>query len=519
MHLVFGCCITASGSLPHCEHTPWPLLFQILGAVFEFLSSLVGRAFGHYPVLQLVVALTQLVVPQEMMPPRRRGRGRRQFQESGGQNEDRYSARTQTHGSSEEDEGTAALTTRNQQLSLSSPRSFCSFKWVAIEREVHKEPSATENTQSSTENDGNLGKKASVNSSSTRTQQSSRKLSSRNYPVASYPVATIQSQAIPKAGRILTTGTRHNPRNAAFQLNQTTSRCSLDWFLNSTAGHPVAILKTRSLTKSNDAVTHASIATRSCSPSRNTIPLATGSSILRLVILSRAQRLPDATQAQQLIFHFHQLQATITLKFQILPVVGYSTVEPQIVMNIREAQRFLPRGQQFKKKSSSGSSGSGSSSSSGSRTEFCGFCGGKHPSTQCVWCAGFLKPLWSIRAFCESVSVSWITTDRGPASGSWRRSDQTKRFDKIVQQQVTVAKSMRVNTTVACDWLNFEFQSLRLILVATGSRRANTRFNKESPRVGYCYVRGNQQREFFVNLLVYSSGNQQREFLTHLLVY
>ncbi|KZV22416.1 hypothetical protein F511_22821 [Dorcoceras hygrometricum] len=46
--------------------------------------------------------------------------------------------------------------------------------------------------------------------------------------------------------------------------------------------------------------------------------------------------------------------------------------------------RFRPRGQQFKKKSGSGSSGSGSSSSSGSRTEFCGFCGGKHSSTLCV---------------------------------------------------------------------------------------------------------------------------------------
>ncbi|KZV31895.1 hypothetical protein F511_42369 [Dorcoceras hygrometricum] len=39
MHLVFGCCITASGSLTHCEHTPWPLLLQILGAVLEFLIS------------------------------------------------------------------------------------------------------------------------------------------------------------------------------------------------------------------------------------------------------------------------------------------------------------------------------------------------------------------------------------------------------------------------------------------------------------------------------------------------
>ncbi|KZV41880.1 putative leucine-rich repeat receptor-like serine/threonine-protein kinase [Dorcoceras hygrometricum] len=114
--------------------------------------------------------------------------------------------------------------------------------------------------------------------------------SSRNYPVASYP----------KAGRFLTTGTRRNPRNAAFQLNQTTSRCFLDWFLNSPAGHPVA----------------------------TQFPPTTGSSIHRLVILSRAQRLPDATPAQRLIFpHYHQLQATVTIKFQILPVVGYSTVD------------------------------------------------------------------------------------------------------------------------------------------------------------------------------------------------
>ncbi|KZV54966.1 hypothetical protein F511_03572 [Dorcoceras hygrometricum] len=51
-------------------------------------------------------------------------------------------------------------------------------------------------------------------------------------------------------------------------------------------------------------------------------------------------------------------------------------------------QRFRLRGQQFKKKLGSGSSGSGSSSSSGSRTEFCGFCGGKHPSMQCVGVQG-----------------------------------------------------------------------------------------------------------------------------------
>ncbi|KZV58411.1 hypothetical protein F511_21168 [Dorcoceras hygrometricum] len=51
-------------------------------------------------------------------------------------------------------------------------------------------------------------------------------------------------------------------------------------------------------------------------------------------------------------------------------------------------RKFRPRGHQFKKKSGSGSSGSGSSSSSGSREEFCGFCGGKHPSTQSVGVQG-----------------------------------------------------------------------------------------------------------------------------------
>ncbi|KZV42643.1 DNA (cytosine-5)-methyltransferase DRM2-like [Dorcoceras hygrometricum] len=77
-----------------------------------------------------------------------------------------------------------ALTTRNQQLSRSSPRSFCSFKWVAIEREVHREPSATENTQIF---DGERRK------SREESLGEHRKLSSRNYPVA-----TIQSQAIQK---------------------------------------------------------------------------------------------------------------------------------------------------------------------------------------------------------------------------------------------------------------------------------------------------------------------------------
>ncbi|KZV31852.1 hypothetical protein F511_43731 [Dorcoceras hygrometricum] len=56
--------------------------------------------------------------------------------------------------------------------------------------------------------------------------------------------------------------------------------------------------------------------------------------------------------------------------------------QPQVAQQSGR-QRFRLRGQQFKKKS-----GSGSSSSSGSRAEFCGYCGGKHPSTQCVGVQG-----------------------------------------------------------------------------------------------------------------------------------
>ncbi|KZV40228.1 hypothetical protein F511_15941 [Dorcoceras hygrometricum] len=115
-------------------------------------------------------------------------------------------------------------------------------KWVAIEREVHKEPSATEITQ-------NLRRKSREESlgRSYQTQQPDATTRHNN------PVATIQSQGVKlKAGRFLTTGTRRKHRNAAFQLNRTTSHSSLDWFLKSTAGNPVATFKTRRLTQSND---------------------------------------------------------------------------------------------------------------------------------------------------------------------------------------------------------------------------------------------------------------------------
>ncbi|KZV21307.1 hypothetical protein F511_06134 [Dorcoceras hygrometricum] len=62
---------------------------------------------------------------------------------------------------------------------------------------------------------------ATIQSQLSSRNLSSRKLSSRN----------LSSRKL----------SSRNPRNAAFQLNETTSCCSLDWFLNSTAGHPVAV--------------------------------------------------------------------------------------------------------------------------------------------------------------------------------------------------------------------------------------------------------------------------------------
>ncbi|KZV38756.1 hypothetical protein F511_33163 [Dorcoceras hygrometricum] len=118
-----------------------------------------------------------------------------------------------------------------------------------------------------------------------------------------------------------------NPQNAAFQLIRTMSHCSLDWFLKPTAGHPVATYKTRRLTKSNDAVTHASIATHSCSFSRNTIPprdwffnSSTGHS---LTSATTARRNTSATTA----FPFPPAASYSNHQIPILPVVGYSTVD------------------------------------------------------------------------------------------------------------------------------------------------------------------------------------------------
>ncbi|KZV50871.1 hypothetical protein F511_11550 [Dorcoceras hygrometricum] len=70
---------------------------------------------------------------------------------------------------------------------------------------------------------------------------------------------------------------------------------------------------------------------------------------------------------------------TFVERRRLTAAAGSSAVWPSEVSTPRSA---------IQEKSGLGYSGSGSSSSSGSRVEFCGFCGGKHPSTQCVGVQG-----------------------------------------------------------------------------------------------------------------------------------
>ncbi|KZV34592.1 hypothetical protein F511_23227 [Dorcoceras hygrometricum] len=110
---------------------------------------------------------------------------------------------------------------------------------------------------------------------------------------------------------------------------------------------------------------------------------------------------------------------------------------------------------------------------------------------------------WFLQALSVISRGSWIDVARRFTMIRWARI--LHRWISLSNQEPDEAKNL--------------IKSFSSRIAAAGSRRANTRFNKEAPRGGYCYARGNQQREFFVNLLVYSLGNQQREFFVNLLVY
>ncbi|KZV24864.1 hypothetical protein F511_14747 [Dorcoceras hygrometricum] len=80
--------------------------------------------------------------------------------------------------------------------------------------------------------------------------------------------------------------------------------------------------------------------------------------------------------------------------------------------------RFRPRGRQFKKKSGSSSSGSGiSSSGSSSRVEFCGQCGGRHPTVQFVGVKGSCNVCGQYRHFARVCPLSGSQHTAAPPEG------------------------------------------------------------------------------------------------------
>ncbi|KZV36907.1 hypothetical protein F511_08719 [Dorcoceras hygrometricum] len=101
---------TSGNTALSAPHLPAGLL-ALMRRVVNYHSSWVGQQqvelLMHlvFQVSQLVEVMIQVVVPQEVMPPIRRGRGRGQFQdESGDQNEDQRSFPSHGHGRREEDE-------------------------------------------------------------------------------------------------------------------------------------------------------------------------------------------------------------------------------------------------------------------------------------------------------------------------------------------------------------------------------------------------------------------------------
>ncbi|KZV36534.1 hypothetical protein F511_21883 [Dorcoceras hygrometricum] len=122
-------------SSPCCD------MLALMRRVVNYHSSWVGQwqvelfdasGIQGSQVTQLVVELARLEVPQEVclrreIPPRRRGRGRGQFQdESRGQNEDQSSFPSRGHGRRVEDE-VDDLTTRVESMEIVMAR----FQWMS----------------------------------------------------------------------------------------------------------------------------------------------------------------------------------------------------------------------------------------------------------------------------------------------------------------------------------------------------------------------------------------------------
>ncbi|KZV49910.1 hypothetical protein F511_41213 [Dorcoceras hygrometricum] len=84
---------------------------------------------------------------------------------------------------------------------------------------------------------------------------------------------------------------------------------------------------------------------------------------------------------------------------------GMYSFQPPQVSQQSSRQKFKPKEKQFKNKSSSTSSGFDSFGGGSSREVFCGQCGGRHPTTQCVGVQGVCHICGKHENFARAPSV------------------------------------------------------------------------------------------------------------------
>ncbi|KZV23036.1 hypothetical protein F511_16560 [Dorcoceras hygrometricum] len=150
-------------------------------------------------------------------------------------------------------------------------------------------------------------------------------------------------------------------------------------------------------------------------------------------------------QLNQLIILPQQLNRKLKPKLGVIMVSPLAVELIQLVVPRESSQppqqqvaqqsghhRFRPRGRQFKKKSGSSCSGSGSSSSSSSKVEFCGQCGRKHLTTQCVGVQGSCNNCGQYEHFAR-VSLDGSQHTAAPPQGRSGGSGRGRSFP--IQQQ------------------------------------------------------------------------------------
>ncbi|KZV34071.1 hypothetical protein F511_25166 [Dorcoceras hygrometricum] len=133
------------------------------------------------------------------------------------------------------------------------------------------------------------------------------------------------------------------------------------------------------------------------------------------------------------VIHYERSGRPVVPGMQPSPSVQSSQPPQQQVAQQPEHQRFRPPGRQFKKKSGSSSSGSGSSSSgSSSKVEYCGQCGGKHPTAQCVGVQGSCNVCGQYGHFARVCPLSGSQHTAAPLQG---RGGSSRGRSFLAQQQ------------------------------------------------------------------------------------